>query len=145
MSLHLNRQCQRAQNTDTVVNPPFSGQPGIWFLVTGKANQVAHRVGGVASMPDLPTRQTLFAILLHEGVEPAEIHRFCIGHKRIPTRPERENRRITRTKEPCHRSILSECERLHRQPMTASAVHSGSARTIRSLGTRDRDSCGKVT
>ncbi|WP_294292402.1 hypothetical protein, partial [uncultured Sphingomonas sp.] len=36
-------------------------------------NQVAHRVGGVASMPGVPNRQTLFAILFQIRVKPAEI------------------------------------------------------------------------
>ena len=51
----------------------LEGDLGAWFLVTVEANRVAHRVGGVASMPDLGIRQTLFAILFQRASKPAEI------------------------------------------------------------------------
>ncbi|WP_235524109.1 hypothetical protein, partial [Sphingomonas sp. Leaf33] len=46
-------------------------------------NHPAHRVGGVASMLEVPDRQTLFAILFQYGVKPAEI-RHLRDRKRPP-------------------------------------------------------------
>ncbi|MFD1789710.1 hypothetical protein ACFSC3_19320, partial [Sphingomonas floccifaciens] len=44
-------------------------------------NRVAHRVGGVASMLDLPNRQTLFAILFHAPPKPAENCRLWVRER----------------------------------------------------------------
>ena len=50
MSLHLNRQCQRAQKPDAIPNPFLVGRCGAWFLVTVEANRVARRCGERAYM-----------------------------------------------------------------------------------------------
>src|SRR3546814_13034864 len=60
MSLHLNRQCQRAQKTDALVNPFVSGRP--WRLVFGDRRS---EPGGSprrwsSSRWGNPGRQTLF-------------------------------------------------------------------------------------
>ncbi|WP_326525247.1 hypothetical protein [Sphingomonas sp.] len=60
----------------------WEGDLGAWFLVTVEANRVAHRVGGVASMPDLDSRQTLFAILLQ--MPPIALKNNDLRHRNSP-------------------------------------------------------------
>jgi hypothetical protein len=66
-------QCQRASKTDALASLILEGYRGAWFLVTVEANRVAHRVGGVASMPGVGFGQQPFCIFISKSLKPAEI------------------------------------------------------------------------
>ncbi|WP_211090920.1 hypothetical protein, partial [Sphingomonas sp. S2M10] len=60
---HLNQQCQRATKIDAAPFPFFQGRPLRLNFGDRRCLSEEHRVGGVASMPDIQTRQHRFAFL----------------------------------------------------------------------------------